>query len=233
MEIFKRLGKFRTILGIALIAIPWFFRDQVATTFDIEAQTLNSVQMEMENQEQEKAKAKQQKAIVDELAAHKLELLKLKNPESEGSVEQLAEELFKETLKQEGTDLVQSATTLRDFKQRVNLEPDKATEIDNSANLAQELGEYLQNGNAAATQDLFKIWNVAEIELEASYQTILEQAKKDSESSSGLASTARFIAWLFTAIGALVAGDWRNLISGFMGGDDQQGTQEGDGTAPQ
>ncbi|MBL8191653.1 MAG: hypothetical protein JNK38_26780 [Acidobacteria bacterium] len=232
MEIIKRLAKFRKILGIALIAIPWFFRDQVATTFDIAAQNLNSVQMEMENQEQEKSLAKQQKAIVDELAAHKLELLKLKNPESQESVEQLAEELFQETLKQEGTDLVQSATTLRDFKQRVNLEPDKAKEIEDSANSAQQVGEYLQNGHTADA-NLFKVWEAAEINLNESYKTILEQAKTESKSSSGLASTARFIAWLFTAIGALVVGDWRSLIGGFMGGDDQQGTQESDGTAPQ
>lgn len=238
MEIIKRLAKFRRILGIALIAIPWFFRDQVATTFDTDAQELNSVLIARQNQEQDEAQAKQQKEIVFRLA---LLELKLQNQQSQSqqSSEQLqiqaqsnAEVLFQEMLKQEGGDLVDSAKNLLALKERVNLKPDKAKEIGDSAKWVEDVGKYLQNGNAQ-DEDLFKVWNDAEIVLEASYKAILEQAEKDSLSSSGLASTARYIAWLFTAIGALVAGDWRNLISGFMGRDDQQATQEGDGTAPQ
>ena len=245
MEIIKRLAKFRKILGIALIAIPWFFRDQVATTFDINAQELNSVLIARQNQEQDEAQAKQQKEIVFKLAALELQLqhqqLQSQQPSQDDinqdgidpkEIERQAEALFQNTLKQEGEDLVKSAQNLLNFKEKVNLEPDTAKKIGDSAKWAQDIGVYLQNGNAA-TEDLFKVWNDAEIALEASYKTILEQAEKDSQSSSGLASTARFIAWLFTAIGALVAGDWRNLISGFMGRDDQQATLEGDGTAPQ
>jgi hypothetical protein len=61
----------------------------------------------------------------------------------------------------------------------------------------------------------------ADVSLRQAWKNLEEEAQKDQQNASATATTARIIAWVCTAIGALVVGDWKKLLAGFAGGYDQ------------
>jgi hypothetical protein len=100
---------------------------------------------------------------------------------------------------------------------------DEADEIKTSVQEARDVGQRLQSDDSKQ-EDSFKAWDEAEAKLRASYERVAAQAQTDSAGSSNLATIFRFTAWLCTAAGALIAGDWLGFLRGSGTGD--EATQE-------
>jgi hypothetical protein len=57
-------------------------------------------------------------------------------------------------------------------------------------------------------------WGRAETSLREAYEQLLVEAERDRDSSAKWANWARFAAWTFTALAALMMGDWRKFFIG-------------------
>lgn len=55
-------------------------------------------------------------------------------------------------------------------------------------------------------------WDQAETALREAYEALLVEAENDRDSSASQANLARFTAWAFTALVALMMGDWKKLL---------------------
>jgi hypothetical protein len=56
-------------------------------------------------------------------------------------------------------------------------------------------------------------WGHAETHLREAYEQLQVEAGQDRDSSAKSANWARFAAWAFTALAALMMGDWKKLVS--------------------
>lgn len=54
----------------------------------------------------------------------------------------------------------------------------------------------------------------AELKLHQAYGDLAKHADKERQDSKDKATYLRFLAWIFTAIGAILHGDWKKLLDG-------------------
>ena len=216
-------ARVRRLLGLLLIAIPWFLRDQIAATFEKESQELNSVLVEHDSQQQSEEQARYQRDLATTLASIDLRLEQQQS--NSNAVQQKAEEMWKDSLGKEGAELQKSAENLEGLLDNVKMSDADANAVRSTVQNAKNVAQQLQHPDSEE-EDLFEEWDKAETALSDQYDKVLTQAEKDRDSSSEQAGTFRFIAWIFTAIGAAIVGDWWKLVRDFTGGGDETSEEE-------
>ena len=67
-------------------------------------------------------------------------------------------------------------------------------------------------------------WNKIEDNLNEAFDELSDSAGKEVEQSTNDATMWRYVAWIFTAIGALLIGDWKKLLAGPDAGGGEEAT---------
>jgi hypothetical protein len=225
---FKKGGIGRRLLTFALIAIPWFFRDQFATSLDEEAREAQQVLTEKGDHEQRQQQNSDNREVMRLLA--RIDLKQRTNTENQEDIEAEEARLWSRDAKDDGKLLGDDVAAFKKLLQRVPMGDDveKKKEVEEIAAHADAVAKNLRGFDSLAVTDgpsqaitLQNDFAGADLDLRQAWKVLDEEAQKDQENASAAATTARFIAWVCTALGALVVGDWKKFLAGFAGGDDQ------------
>lgn len=233
-----KLGKLARPVGLALIVIPWFFRDRVAASFDEKSQEYQAVLTEQSEQQQAEAQAGDQRYLMRTLDEINLNLRK----QNQGSTEDLdkqEQQLRSNSYKEDAAALKWRAAQLSDLAERVgnvdvtdavkaarevataleNAADDKTTNTDEAAAPAPAAAKPVQSAAAQAptTNDLLDSVDQAEDKMTKAYDKLAEAAQKEKDHSDSAAGVWRYVAWFFTAIGGLLTTGWQSLFGGVTG----------------
>ena len=226
---FKKGGIIRKLLTMALIVIPWFFRDQFAASLDVQAGEAQQVLTEKGDHEQRQQQNSNNREVMRLLA--RIDLKQRTNTEIDTDIEAEQARLWSKDAKDDGKLLEDDVAAFKKLLSRVSMGDDQENrkrleEIAEQAEtvakkleaLSPETGETDTKSPAITLQNDF---DQADIGLRQAWKDLEVEAQKDQQNASATATTARIIAWVCTAIGALVVGDWKKLLAGFTGGDDE------------
>jgi hypothetical protein len=226
---FKKGGIGRQLLTMALIAIPWFFRDQFATSLDEEAREAQQVLSEKGDHEQRQQQNRDNREVMSLLA--RIDLKQRTNTEIKKDIEAEEARLWSKDAKDDGKLLGGDVAAFKNLLPRVSMGDDRERrkEMVDIATQAETVAKRLEAFNPETEETdstsqaitLQNDFDNADIGLRQAWKDLEEEAQKDQQNASAAATTARIIAWVCTAIGALVVGDWKKLLAGFAGGDNQ------------
>jgi hypothetical protein len=226
---FKKGGIGWRLLTMALIAIPWFFRDQFATSLDEEAREAQQVLTEKGDHEQRQQQNSYNREVMSLLA--RIDLKQRTNTEVKADIEAEEARLWSKDAKDDGKLLEDDVTAFKKLLPRISMGGDleRRKEMEEAATHAEAVAKELEAFNAETAETdstnqtitLQNDFDQADIGLRQGWKDLEEEAQKDQQNASATATTARMIAWVCTAIGALVVGDWKKFFAGFTGGDDQ------------
>ena len=222
----KRGGKWGQLGTMALVAVPWFFRDELATKLDEHTRDVQAVLAEKSNHEQRQQQDSDQREIRDLLT--RIDLTQKANNQEVSPEKAQAEaaEHWGRTARDEGSALAEDAESLRTLGERVSMGDDARKTLDTTTASADGIAVQLKalEVKADATEEddkkieaLLAGYGTADEALGQAWASLASAAENDEKTSQSLATTTRFIAWLFTAIGALLAGDWKKLGAGIVG----------------
>lgn len=227
MDFFKKGGRGRKLLPLALIVLPWFLKDHLAAVLEEQSREAQQVLIEEGNQEQRE----QQSRDIRELN-HKLVEIGLNQKVGSLTPKALQEEeaeAMAGIIQAEGQALVRGGKTLLKLLPKVDMEEELRKGLVESAQAAQEVGKAMVafDPKAAGGSDaLGNLWIATEARLTKAYVDLADLAEKDREASSTAATLARFLAWIFTAVGAAMIGGWKQLIGGGRAEEDGDGASE-------
>lgn len=227
---FKKGGIGRRLLTMALIAIPWFFRDQFATSLDEEAREAQQVLSEKGDHEQHQLQNSNNREVMSLLARIDLNLT-TKTESNLNDINAKETRFWSEEAKADGRLLEDDVASFNKLLPRVSMGDDqkKRKEMEDIATHAGAVAKELEvfDPTTAETEStkpasqLQDDFDKADLDLRQAWKDLEEAAQKDQEDASAAAKISRIIAWVCTAIGALVIGDWKKFLTGFTGGDDQ------------
>ena len=228
---FKNGGIGRRLLTMTLIAIPWFFRDQFATSLDEEAREAQQVLSEKGDHEQRQQQNSNSREVMSLLA--RIDLRQRTNTENKAEIEAEEARLWSKDARDDGKLLGDDVAAFKKLLPRISAgdDQDGRKEMEEIAAHAETVARKLEAFDAGTeetdstgqTITLQNDFDQADISLRQAWKGLEEEAQKDQQNASATATTARIIAWVCTAIGALVVGDWKKLLAGFAGGYDQTG----------
>jgi hypothetical protein len=161
----------------------------------------------------------------------RIDLRQRTNTENKADIEAEEATLWSKDAKDDGKLLGDDVAAFERLLPRVSLGDDvqKRKELEEIAAHAETVAKKLQAFDAEtqgtdSTGQVITLQNdfeQANLGLRQAWKDLEEEAQKDQQNASAAATTSRIIAWVCTAIGALVVGDWRKFFAGFTGGDDQ------------
>ncbi len=230
MNVFKKGGKLRKLLPLAMIVVPWFLKDHLATVLEKHSLEAQQVLVAKDNQEQREEQERGIRALSTELA--KIELGQGRNPEE---IQRREFEITAGLIQAEGKAMRRSAGVLEGLLKKVDLEEAKRAELAGKAQTAKELGAQLADHTDQALQHATEAteqqWLAVEQGLTSAYEELAVEAEKDQIASADAASAARFVAWIFTAIAAFMMGGWTKLfgMAEAAGGDEEPKEAEAEG----
>jgi hypothetical protein len=214
---------------MALIAIPWFFRDQFATSLDEEAREAQQVLTEKGDHEQRQQQNSNNREVMSLLA--RIDLKQRTNTENKADIEAEEARLWSKDARDDGKLLGDDVAAFKKLLPRVSAGDDqeRRKEMEEIAAHAEAVARKLEAFNAETedtdstnqTITLQNDFDQADLGLRQAWKDLEEEAQKDQQNASATAATARVIAWVCTAIGALVLGDWKKFLAGIARGDDQ------------
>jgi hypothetical protein len=226
---FNKGGIGRRLLTMALIAIPWFFRDQFATSLDEEAREAQQVLSEKGDHEQRQQQNSNNREVMSLLS--RIDLKQRTNTENKADIEAEEARLWSKDARDDGKLLEDDVAAFKKLLPRISAGDDQARrkEMEEIAAHAETVAKKLEafdpgteeTDSTGQTIILQNDFDQADISLRLAWKDLEEEAQKDQQNASATATTARIIAWVCTAIGALVVGDWKKLLAGFAGGHDQ------------
>jgi hypothetical protein len=221
MNVFKKGGKARKLLPLAMIAVPWFLKDQLATVLEKHSLEAQQVLIAKDNQEQREEQERGIRTLSTELA--KIELGQGRSAEE---IQRREFEITAGLVQAEGKAMYRSAVVFEGLLKKVDLDEAKAAELAGKAQAAKELGASLRDHSLEAlhqtTEATEHQWATVEEGLTSAYEELAVEAEADQVSSADAATGARFLAWIFTAIAAVMMGGWTKLFG--MAGE--AGTEE-------
>jgi hypothetical protein len=230
LTILNRGGKWwrvgRRVGPMAMIAIPWFFRDQVAAELDKHSLQLQQALTEQVNQEQREAQNKDQRQ-----AMHLLQTIRQAQL---GTDDTEQDALDKQSKDDDIVALSKSAQQFISLEERTKNEGGANPAKLDLANPAIEIYKELEAAKWKPDQALEKQWeneegwSKIEANLGEAFDELSDAAKKEVEQSTKGATFWRFMAWAFTALGGLLIGDWKTLLAGPNAGGDEPQTDTTD-----
>ncbi len=223
---------------MALVAIPWFFRDQFATSLDEQAREAQQVLTEKGGHEQRQLQNSNNREVMSLLARVDLAL----RTKSETSAEEInAEEarLWSEDAKEDGKLLEDDVSAFDKLLPRVSVGDGEKKEMVDIATRADAVAKKLKafdpkaevTENPSPAIQLQNDFDKADIDLRQAWKGLEQAAQTDQEDATAAAKISRIIAWVCTAIGALLLGDWKRFLAGFAGGEEQTDPTPPGGTA--
>lgn len=240
MSTLRNGGRGRLLLTVLVIAVPWLFRDELAVRLDDRTRAAAEVQTALVEEEQRAAASAEKRETSERLQRIEIMVSQLAKESTKADADAAKNDLFTQAVQDEADELLTSATTLEEHLANLTVSPkpsklldeeerkelDAWLGIDSSAGLTQVhltklVKKVKDTALAVANADEdeaspaeYEDWPVAATALRAGYAAVSEAARESEESLSMWAGVARLLAWVFTAIGALMIGDWSKLLGG-------------------
>lgn len=228
------------LLTVAVIAVPWLLRDELATRLDTQSSAAVEVQTALHQENDRALQTIEQRETRDRLKRIEILVTKVARETTASAAQEAKAELALESAKLEAQELVTSAQTFLGLLEHMPITPqpvaqgdiedrkpiDKWLGVDSIAagGLTKAQLQALANKVAKTAQDVadsdnpaeadWTEWNSATNALHIAYNDLSVSAKAAEKSSAAAASMARWAAWLFTALGALMIGDWSRVVLG-------------------
>jgi len=216
MNLFKKGGQVRKLVPLALVILPWFLKDHLATLLEEQSREAQQVLIEQGNQEQREQQGREIRGLNLKLA--EIGLRQKAGELSERAIRQEEAETMAGIIQAEGRALVHSGRSLEKLISKVDMKAEQQKSLEESARLVQEVGTALAafdpKGAPEGNDALIAQWEATEARLSKAFEELSEVAEQDREASASAATTARFLAWIFTALAALMIGDWKQLFGG-------------------
>lgn len=234
MAFIKRGSRAWQLLTVAVIAVPWLLRDHLATELDVQSAAAAEVQTALHQETERSLQASEQRETRDRLKRIEILVAKVARETSAADAQEAQADVAYESAKLEAEELVASAETFLGLLADMPITPTPVDkdEVDDRKPIDTWLGvdsigaggltkaqlKSLAEKVAKTAQDVadadnpaegdFTEWNNATAALHVAYNDLLASAHAEEKASAAAATTARWAAWLFTALGALMIGDW-------------------------
>lgn len=224
MALIKRGGKTWRFMSLAIIAIPWFLRDQLAVSLDRHTHTAQQVMEGLHNEKQRQLRDHEQRDNSQRLKRIEIDVQRL----AKSSTEQQANEAMTAAMVKEFHDEAEALATgagefknlLKEVSLDANQHQSALAAADAALATAARVVKEVQPGiEEAAMLPLLEQFDQAADKLEKAFETLHHAADKERGDSAQWADGSRFAAWVLTALGLLMIGDWRKA-AGISGGEE-------------
>ena len=222
---FTRQGiKWQQVIALAMIAVPWFLRDELAGKMEQRSTNAQQVLTEKDEQQEQQQQISDQRDMlrrIEEIHGQlKLVNTKLDPKVTEKEIENQARQSDDKSMggffKGAGSDLGDSADKLDELMQQVKLTSDQENKLSSAAAAAHETAKSLESLDPNATEQtidaLFEGLSKVQHDLVDAYDTLSNVAEQERNQSTKYANWARGLAWAFTAIGTALMSNWKKLL---------------------
>lgn len=230
----QRGGRAWQLLTVAMIALPWLLRDELATRLDTQSSAAAEVQTALHQESERSLQATEQRETRDRLMRIEILVAKAARETTATDAKQAQADVAYASAKREAEELVASAETFLGLLEDMPITPQKVGKDDledrkpvdkwlgvdsiGAGGLTKAQLQALAEKVAKTAQDVadsdnpaegdFTEWNNATAALHVAYNDLLASAHAEEKATAATANAARWAAWLFTALGALMIGDW-------------------------
>lgn len=252
MMMMTRGGRAWQLLTVAVIAVPWLLRDELALRFDAQTSAAAEVQAALHQESERALQATEQRETRDRLRRIEISVARMAKEQSATEADEAKAEVVSASAKGEADELAASAQTFRELLKDVPIQAkplDKEAQEDRKAVNAwlgidttsiarlsqkqmQDLADKVEktaldvaNSDDPSVGD-FTEWNSATAALDVAYGELRESAKEAQKTSGIWAEAARWAAWFFSALGALMIGDWSRALRGPDADPDTRGDEK-------
>jgi hypothetical protein len=218
MSLFKRGTRGWQLLTLAMVAVPWFLRDQLATSLEVDAREVQQVMIEAYAQQQHEQQGEDMRELNRQLARIELRQRLTSGELDRHQVDEETAQMLSSNFNTEGAALGHRVDSFETLLPKIAM-PDgtRKTLVEKAqtvAAMAKTLETFDMKVHHEHLDALVEQWGQAETKLREAYDVLLVEAQRDRESSTKSANLARFAAWAFTALAALMMGDWKKLLTG-------------------
>jgi hypothetical protein len=217
MTRFKRGSRGWQLLTLAMVAVPWFLRDQLATSLEANSREVQQVMIEENAQQQREQQGEELRELNRQLARIELRQRQSSGELDEHQVGEEAAQMLSTTFAAEGTALSHRVKSFADLLPKIAMAEATRRNLANQAQTAGAVAQTLEAFDVKVHHDhvdaLVDQWGQAETHLREAYEQLLVEAEQDRDASAKAANWARFAAWAFTALAALMMGDWKKLLA--------------------
>jgi chromosome segregation ATPase len=222
----------RQLIAVALIAVPWFLRDELAGRMEKRAADAQQVLTEKDQQQEQQQQINDQRDMLRRIGEiqDRLKLVDAKvDPsvsaeEVEAQAKKSDDEFLGDFFKQAGSDLTDNADKLQELMQQIDLPADLNDQLNAVAKSARdnaaELGKFNPDASESEIDTLFNNLSKSQDELVDAYEKLSNVAEQARNRSTNYANIARGVAWVFTAIGTVLMGNWKTLLGESVGEED-------------
>jgi hypothetical protein len=216
MNFFKKGSHAWKVMTFALVVVPWFLKDQLATTLEERSREAQKVLIEGNNQELREEQELEQRQVVDRLARIELRQIQTTGELSEAQIAKAVADDLSRNFAAEGKALHNSLQKFDELLPRIPMEAATKQVLEAKAHqveaVTQELEKFKLDTPQQDNQALLERWGHAEVALGEAYEQLSVEAERDRDSSANLAFWSRIAAWAFTALAAFMMGDWTKSV---------------------
>ena len=191
MASLKRDNKGWKVLSFALLAIPWFLKDHLATSLDQRSQEAQEVLIEESAQRLREEQGLEQRQQVNRLARIELRQIHATGALSEEEVARAVEDNLSRSFNAEGKALHHSAQQFDELLSKIAMDAALNRSLEAKAQqveaVAQDLEKFKPETSRKDYSALLDRKDHAEEALGDAYEHLLSEAEKDRDSSARLA----------------------------------------------
>ena len=218
MTLIKRGSRGWQLLTLAMVALPWLLRDQLAAALEVNSREVQQVMIEENAQQQREQQGEELRELNRQLARIELRQKQSSGELDEHQVEEETAQMLSSTFVAEGAALSHRVKSFEALLPKIAMADATRKGLADKAQTAGAVAQTLETFDVKVRHEhvdaLVDQWGQAETHLREAYEQLLVEAEQDRDSSAKSANWARFAAWAFTALAALMLGDWKKLISG-------------------
>ncbi len=222
----KRSGRVWQMATLAMVALPWFFRDQLAISLEESSREVQQALIEANAQQQQEQQGDDLRQLNQQLARIELRQRQSTGELGEQQVREETAQLLSGTFAAEGKALEHRVKSFEKLLPKIDMEATTRKSLSDKAHAAGEAAHALATFDVKAQHEhldrLVEQWDHAETQLREAYEQLVVEAENDREASATLATWARFVAWAFTALAAFMVGGWKRILPG----NDEGGEKE-------
>jgi hypothetical protein len=218
--------KWQQVIAMAMIGVPWFLRDELAGRMEQRATDAQQVLTEKDEQQEQQQQISDQRDLLRRIGQIQAQLAILDaRSGSKLSEEEIAEQTRKSDdeflgnfFKEAGSDLGDTSDKFDELMQKVNLPSAEQDRLGGVAETARKTAHELENFPSDASESVidtqFNALSKAQDDLVDGYEKLSKTAEEERDRSTKYANVARGVAWVFTAIGTMLLGNWKKLLGG-------------------
>lgn len=237
MKFAKQGGKYQQLIAVAIIGVPWFLRDELASNMEQRATDAQQVMTEKDEQQEQQQQISDQRDLLRRIGQIQAQLRvvdakvgsKLSEEEIAEQTRKSDDEFLGNFFKEAGTDLGDAAEMFDELVQKVKLPAAEQNQLSGIADAARKASHDLESFDPNASESVidaqFNALSKTQDDLVDAYEKLSKAAEQERDRSTNYANIARGGAWAFTAIGTVLLGNWKKLLGGSDEEEEQAGTK--------